>query len=194
MMFKTQKGLKNHDVIHADKEVFVKPKEETSKIDTIVFSNQLVATRLKPDNLQEKINQYEIDRKLFQCKMCFESCGIHELRKHVKVYHKPLKLNVECKLCGKTFREGDGPRKKSSHFKYHEEMHNRQIQSKGSRKCEICPKTFGEQSSITDLTKHMKTHDKTRKKNFECVTCSKRFFTSSGFKRHIKKNSCKILI
>ena len=184
MIFKTQKGLKNHICIHA----------ETSNVDKIVFSNQLVATRMKYDNLQEKVDQYQTDGKLFQCKMCSEACETSELRQHVKVYHKPLKLNFECMLCGKAFKEdNDGPRKKSSHFKYHEEMHNRQIQSKGSRKCEICPKTFGEQSSITDLTKHMKTHDKTRKKKFECVSCSKGFFTSGGVKRHLEKNTCKTM-
>ena len=192
-LFKTDKGLKNHQAIHAHENVLVNPEDETPEDGemndyTIVSSDQEEVTEWKSPDLQDKINHYQTNGKLFQCKMCSEACEASKLRVHVKGQHKTKKLHIECQLCGKIFNEESGKRIKLFALKKHEEMHRKQIQSKGSIKCEKCPKTFIGKSSVT---RHMKIHDELREKAFQCESCHKRFFTSHGIKTHLERNHCK---
>ena len=135
-LFITQAALTDHKVTHTDDEMHLKKartvikrfdKASNSDNKMIEHSGYRKDQNKKSHYDLQKENQDQTDERIFQCKMCSQTCEESELRLHVQLYHKHQKLSFECVLCGKTYDEGER-RIRLDLLKVHKLRHMKQIQ------------------------------------------------------------------
>lgn len=120
----------------------------------------------------ESTDEPQIEPKRIMCHICGKSYPTTYIKVHMLIHSEG---NIQCKYCGKTFKQ---PCSLSSHILWNhkkERVHN----------CEYCELVFITSSA---RTRHVrKIHKKERK--FPCNSCGKKFFCSSELKRHMLTHS-----
>ena len=147
--------------------------------------------------------------KDFQCNLCGEKFSRkYQVNNHVKKYHRPDSLR--CSVCLQTFlkcsdlkQHMENKHPEVFEDNYHEEQYNER-----GLKCKYCGKMFSRHSSLAShlsrvdkykcsecskelnseyyLSIHMRRH--TGERPVECLLCPRRFFDSSGLRKHEKQS------
>ena len=115
------------------------------------------------------------NERKFKCEICPDKRSYktkNELKSHMKYHYKPKYCCIKCDMKCHT----------SSDLNKHMKSHSEERKFK----CMVCPdkRSF---KTKNGLNKHMKYH---YEPTYSCKKCGKKFYSSSNFNGHEKRNTC----